>query len=121
MSASFERKPTADASIDENNASIKRNDASIHDKDSLIEKLRQLKQDGTVSLKDAVDAEKVIASMEPLQIISSTEVMNILDCQTTKARLVIKMMETQNLIKAIHGKGKGKYILMLNDELSSNV
>jgi DNA-binding GntR family transcriptional regulator len=35
--------------------------------------------------------------------------MRILSCQTTKARLVIKVLEAQGLIKAI--QGKGKYIL----------
>lgn len=111
MSASFEEKSTDRASIWAENASIKQNDVPIHGQNGLIARLCQMETDGKISAKDASDAAAVIENVDVMQVITSKEVMRILSCQTTKARLVLKMMETQGLIKAIQGKGKGKYIL----------
>lgn len=111
MSASFEEKSTDRASIWSENASIKQNDVPIHGQNGLIARLCQMETDGKISAKDASDAAAVIENVDVMQVITSKEVMRILSCQTTKARLVLKMMETQGLIKAIQGKGKGKYIL----------
>lgn len=115
MSASFEGKSTDTASIRAENASIEQNDASIHGKDALIEILKKKETGGQVSSKDAADARLIIEEVDVLQVISSKEVMMILSCQTTKARLVLKMMEGNGLIKAIKGKGKGKYILNVSE------
>ena len=114
-SASFEGKSTDYALIQAENASIEQNDASIHGKDALIERLNQMEAAGTVSYKDVVDAKAIIADVDILQVITSKEVMRILSCQTTKARLVLKKMEAQNLIKAIQGKGKGRYIFNVSE------
>lgn len=115
MSASFEGKTTDHASIQPENTSIEQNDASIQGKDALIERLIQMEADGKVPSKDAADAKEVIAGVDILQVITSKEVMRILYCQTTKARLVLKMMEGNGLIKTIQGKGKGKYILNVSE------
>lgn len=115
MSASFEGKTTDHASIQPENTSIEQNDASIQGKDALIERLIQMEADGKVPSKDAADAKEVIAGVDILQVITSKEVMRILYCRTTKARLVLKMMEGNGLIKAIQGKGKGKYILNVSE------
>jgi ribosomal protein S25 len=53
----------------------------------------------------------IIDRMDILQVITSTEIMKTLDCQTTKARRILKLLENQGLIVAIQGKGKGKYLL----------
>lgn len=115
MSTSFEGKSTDAASIQAENASIERNDASIQGKDALIEIMKKREIEGQVSSKDAADAGLIIEEVDILQVISSKEVMRILSCQTTKARLVLKMMEENDLIKAIQGKGKGKYILNVSE------
>lgn len=111
MSASFEEKSTDVASIQADNASIEQNDASIYGKEALIEILKKKEVGGRVSSKDAADARRIIEEVDIRQVISSKEVMVILSCQTTKARLVLKMMEGNGLSEAIQGKGKGKYIL----------
>ena len=97
------------ASIEQSDASIRSGNASFHGKERLIEKLCQGKDDGEISARNAADARAVIENVDVMQVITSKEVMRILSCQTTKARLVIKMLEKQGLIKAI--QGKGKYIL----------
>ena len=114
-SASFEGKTMDHASIQPENTSIEQNDASIQGKDALIERLIQMEAAGKVPSKDAADAKAVIAGVDILQVITSKEVMRILSCQTTKARLVLKMMEGNGLIKTIQGKGKGKYILNVSE------
>lgn len=127
MSASFAAKTTAsasvpsenasigqnDASIPSENASIEKNDASIHGKDALIELLHRRKDEGIVSRKDAANAVLVIENTDIMQIITTKEIMKTLSCRTTKARIVLKMMETQGLIKAI--QGKGRYILNVSE------
>lgn len=115
MSASFGVETTDSASISHENASIEQNDASIHGKDGLMARLHIAEAAGEVSSKDAADAEVVLENVDVMQVITSKEVMKILSCQTTKARLVLKMMEAQKLIKTIQGKGKGKYILNVSD------
>ena len=97
------------ASIEQSDASIRSGNASFHGKERLIEKLCQGKDDGEISARNAADARAVIENVDVMQVITSKEVMRILSCQTTKARLVIKMLEKQGLIKAV--QGKGKYIL----------
>lgn len=111
MSASFEGKSTDHASIQAEITSIEQNDASIQGKETLLRRLIQMEAAGKFPAKDAADANAVITNVDTMQVITSKEVMRILSCQTTKARLVLKMMETQGLIKAIQGKGKGRYIL----------
>lgn len=115
MSASFGVETTDSASISHENTSIEQNDASIHGKDDLVARLHMAAVAGEVSSKDAADAEVVLENVDVMQVITSKEVMKILSCQTTKARLVLKMMEAQRLIKTIQGKGKGKYILNVSD------
>ncbi len=103
MSASFAAKTTVSASVPSENA-------SIHEKDALIELLHRRKDEGIVSRKDAV---LVIENTDIMQVITTKEIMKTLSCRTTKARMVLKMMETQGLIKAI--QGKGRYILNVSE------
>ncbi len=127
MSASFAAKTTAsapvpsenasieqnDASIPSENASIGQNDASIHGKDALIELLHRRKDEGIVSRKDAANAVLVIENTDIMQVITTKEIMKTLSCRTTKARMVLRMMEAQGLIKTI--RGKGRYILNVSE------
>ncbi len=103
ISASFAAKTTVSASVPSENA-------SIHGKDALIELLHRRKDEGIVSRKDAV---LVIENTDIMQVITTKEIMKTLSCRTTKARMVLKMMETQGLIKAI--QGKGRYILNVSE------
>ena len=111
-----------DASIGENSASIQPNDASIGEnftsiqcKDLLLEKLHKKELAKELSSKDIGEIETIINNIEIMQVITSKEIMQILSCKTTKARYVLKIMETNNIISPIKGKGKGKYILNDHD------
>ena len=118
LSASFEHESTQNArigaknaSIQAKNASIQGENASIQIKNVLIDKVEKLKEAGDLSKNFTLDAMKIIEQIDVMQVITSKEVMNILSCQTTKARSTLKKMESYELIKGIQGKGKGKYIL----------
>jgi len=117
MSASFDSETTENASIQNNFASIERNDASIHDKTALIGKLKSDEKVGILSNKDSIDIEAITENVDIQQMISSKEVVGILGCQTTKARQILKTMEQQGVTKAITGKGKGKYILNISEDI----
>lgn len=100
------------ASIRPNNASIQQNDASIYadgvlsDKKKLLtEKLNRMEVSGKISIKYATEAKAVITGTDILQVITYKDVMVILSCQTTKARLILKKMEENDLIRAVQGKG----------------
>ena len=115
------------ASIRPNNASIQQNDTSIYadgvlsdKKKLLIEKLNRMEVSGKISIKYATEAKAVITGTDILQVITYKDVMVILSCQTTKARLILKKMEENDLIRAVQGKGKGKYVLAVPDICSED-
>lgn len=109
------------------NASIQQNDASIYadgvlsDKKKLLtEKLNRMEVSGKISIKYAIEAKAVITGTDILQVITYKDVMVILSCQTTKARLILKKMEENDLIRAVQGKGKGKYVPAVPDICSED-
>ncbi len=115
------------ASIRPNNASIQQNDVSIYadgvlsDKKKLLtEKLNRMEVSGKISIKYATEAKAVITGTDILQVITYKDVMVILSCQTTKARLILKKMEENDLIRAVQGKGKGKYVPAVPDICSED-
>ena len=115
------------ASIRPNNASIQQNDTSIYadgvlsDKKKLLtEKLNRMEVSGKISIKYATEAKAVITGTDILQVITYKDVMVILSCQTTKARLILKKMEENDLIRAVQGKGKGKYVPAVPDICSED-
>lgn len=82
-------------------------------KDRISYMLHQIEMTGKVSFKDVADVKIVVENVDTMQVITSKEVMRILSCQTTKARLILKMLEMNGLIKKV--QGKGKYILNVSD------
>jgi ATP-dependent DNA helicase RecG len=109
------------------NASIRPNNASIYadgvlsDKKKLLtEKLNRMEVSGKISIKYATEAKAVITGTDILQVITYKDVMVILSCQTTKARLILKKMEENDLIRAVQGKGKGKYVPAVPDICSED-
>ena len=108
------------ASIQPNNASIYADGVLSDKKKLLIEKLNRMEVSGKISIKYATEAKAVITGTDILQVITYKDVMVILSCQTTKARLILKKMEENDLIRAVQGKGKGKYVLAVPDICSED-
>ncbi|MBR1623360.1 MAG: hypothetical protein IJ675_05565 [Pseudobutyrivibrio sp.] len=80
------------ASIQQNDASIERNDAMIDNKDTMVALILRLGADKKISKKDADDAQKVVNEIDVMQVIGAADIMKILNCKTTKARQVFKVM-----------------------------
>lgn len=118
-SASIGRESTQNASIQQNDASNQLIDTSIDEKAVILHRLNQLTDTREMSVKDAADARCIIGGVDVLQVITSSVVMAVLGCQTTKARHILKEMERLEIIKKVQGKGKGKFIL--NTPISGTV
>ena len=118
-SASIGRESTQNASIQQNDASNQQIGTSIDEKAVILHRLNQLTDAREMSVKDAADARCIIGGVDVLQVITSSVVMAVLGCQTTKARQILKEMERLEIIKRIQGKGKGKFVL--NTPISGSV
>lgn len=114
-SAAFDHESTQNTSIRSENASIQSPSASIDEKKELMIKIDQLRHEKKITAREAVSASMIIDHIDTLQVITSAEVMKILDCQTTKARRILKLLEIHGLITAIQGKGKGRYLLNVDN------
>ena len=106
--------------IRQNNASIYADGVLSDKKKLLTEKLNRMEVYGKISIKYATEAKAVITGTDILQVITYKDVMVILSCQTTKARLILKKMEENDLIRAVQGKGKGKYVPAVPDICSED-
>ena len=106
--------------IRQNNASIYADGVLSDKKKLLTEKLNRMEVSGKISIKYATEAKAVITGTDILQVITYKDVMVILSCQTTKARLILKKMEENDLIRAVQGKGKGKYVPAVPDICSED-
>lgn len=105
-------------------ASLERHSASIQGEDTpngqknLLDQLRKLEGNEKVSFKLLKDTEKIIRNVALIQVISTKEVMDILGCEKSKARYVLKFMHEYKFIFPVSGKGKCKY--MLNSQLANS-
>ena len=126
MSADWNHKNKENARIKSENARIESKNARIESENARIEPqnpwvlakskriddVRCLYENGEMT---AITSSAIIAVLEDLmenQVISTQDVQKILDCKETKALRVIKEMKKANIIIAIPGQGKGRYIAL---------
>ena len=55
---------------------------------------------------------KVYDEIEKNQIIGTKEIKEILDCSPSTARAVMTKLRDMKVVKAVNGKGKGKYVFI---------
>lgn len=73
----------------------------------------QLKSEVLEAKLNATTREKLLKLVENIQInqvFGAGDLMDILKCSTTTATSLIKRMKTMNLVEAVTGIGKGKYV-----------
>ena len=73
----------------------------------------QLKSEVLEAKLNATTREKLLKLVENIQInqvFGAGDLMDILKCSTTTATSLIKRMKTTNLVEAVTGIGKGKYV-----------
>ena len=118
MSADWNHKNNENARIDPQNARIGPENARIEPpnpwvmaKNKRINDVKYLHENGAMT---AITSSAIIEVLEDLrenQVISTQDVQKILDCKETKALRIITEMRKANIIVAITGQGKGRYIL----------
>ena len=102
---------TENARIESKNARIEEPNKWIEAKNARIEYVKSLYENGDMT---SITSSAIIAVLEELgenQVISTYDVQKILDCKETKALRIITEMKKANIIEAISGQGKGRYIL----------
>ena len=55
---------------------------------------------------------KVYDEIEKNQIFGTKEIKEILDCSSSTARAVMTKLRDMKVVKAVNGKGKGKYVFI---------
>ena len=55
---------------------------------------------------------KVYDEIEKNQIFGTKEIKEILDCSPSTARAVMTKLRDMKVVKAVNGKGKGKYVFI---------
>ena len=55
---------------------------------------------------------KVYDEIEKNQIFGTKEIKEILDCSSSTARAVMTKLRDMKVVKAVSGKGKGKYVFI---------
>ena len=117
MSADRNQRIAGNARIGDENARIETSNPWIDAKNAWIEHIKSMRADG---LMTAITSSAVIAVLEDLrenQVIGTQDVQKILDCKETKALRIITEMKKANVIVAVTGQGKGKYILSISQEI----
>lgn len=105
------RIESENARIGEENARIETSNPWIDAKNAWIEHIRSLHEKGMMT---AITSTAIIAVLEDLrenQVIGTQDVQKILDCKETKALRIITEMKKAEVIVAVTGQGKGRYIL----------
>ena len=75
--------------------------------------LNQTNFDLTLSVEQRVQAKlEVYDEIEKNQIFGTKEIKEILDCSPSTARAVMTKLRDMKVVKAVNGKGKGKYVFI---------
>ena len=75
--------------------------------------LNQTNFDLTLSVEQRVQAKlEVYDEIEKNQIFGTKEIKEILDCSPSTARAVMTKFRDMKVVKAVNGKGKGKYVFI---------
>ncbi len=95
MSSDYEQETDKEAQAENDSVRMREKE----EKNKLISILEESKRNKKLSAKTAMEAKEVIENTDIMQVITSKEVMEILSCHTTKARTLLKTMESQEVIK----------------------
>ena len=82
-----------------------------------IEHIKSLHENGMMTTITSAAIVSVLEDLRENQVIGTQDVQKILDCKETKALRIITEMKKANVIVAVTGQGKGKYILSISQEI----
>ncbi len=91
---------------------IEEEKSAIDDKKSVVDRIKSAIDQQKYNEPSKANILKVYDEIEKNQIFGTKEIKEILDCPPSTARAVMIKLRDMKVVKAVSGKGKGKYVFI---------
>ena len=98
--------------IDYQKPAIGEEKSAIDDKKSVIDRIKSAIEQQKYNEPSKANILKVYDEIEKNQIFGTKEIKEILDCSSSTARALMTKLRDMGVVKAVSGKGKGKYVFI---------
>ena len=98
--------------IDYQKPAIGEEKSAIDDKKSAVDRIKSALEQQKYNEPSKANILKVYDEIEKNQIFGTKEIKEILDCSPSTARAVMIKLRDMKVVKAVSGKGKGKYVFI---------
>jgi len=98
--------------IDYQKPAIGEEKSAIDDKKSAVDSIKSAIEQQKYNEPSKANILKVYDEIEKNQIFGTKEIKEILDCSPSTARAVMTKLRDMKVVKAVNGKGKGKYVFV---------
>lgn len=98
--------------IDYQKPAIGEEKSAIDDKKSAVDRIKLAIEQQKYNEHSKENILKVYDGIEKNQIFGTKEIKGILDCSPSTARAVMTKLSDMKVVKAVNGKGKGKYVFI---------
>ena len=98
--------------IDYQKPAIGEEKSAIDDKKSAVDRIKSAIEQQKYNEPSKANILKVYDEIEKNQIFGTKEIKEILDCSPSTARAVMIKLRDMKVVKAVNGKGKGKYVFI---------
>ena len=98
--------------IDYQKPAIGEEKSAIDDKKSAVDRIKSAIEQQKYNEPSKANILKVYDEIEKNQIFGTKEIKEILDCSPSTARAVMTKLRDMKVVKAVNGKGKGKYVFI---------
>ena len=98
--------------IDYQKPEIGEEKSAIDDKKSAVDMIKSAVEQQKYNEPSKANILKVYDEIEKNQIFGTKEIKEILDCSPSTARAVMIKLRDMKVVKAVSGKGKGKYVFI---------
>ena len=86
--------------------------SAIDDKKLAVDRIKSAIEQQKYNEPSKANILKVYDEIEKNQISGTKEIKEILDCSPSTARAVMTKLRDMKVVKAVNGKGKGKYVFI---------
>ena len=98
--------------IDYQKPAIGEEKSAIDDKKSAVDRIKSAIEQQKYNEPSKANILKEYDEIEKNQIFGTKEIKEILDCSPSTARAVMTKLRDMKVVKAVNGKGKGKYVFI---------
>lgn len=98
--------------IDYQKPAIEEEKSAIDDKKSVVDRIKSAIEQQKYNEPSKANILKVHDEIEKNQIFGTKEIKEILNCSPSTARVVMIKLRDMKVVKAVNGKGKGKYVFV---------